>query len=107
MNLEKFTQKSQEALFAGQRLAEEHHHQVIEPVHLLLALLSQSEGTVPAIVTKIAGSVNALRDELRQELENRPKVYGGTTQVGLSPQANEVLRSAEKFAKGIDRKSVV
>ncbi|MEE4194435.1 MAG: ATP-dependent chaperone ClpB [Anaerolineae bacterium] len=101
MNLEKFTQKSQEALFAGQQLAEEFHHQVIEPVHLLMALLAQDEGTVPAIVTKIAGSAAALRDEVRQELESRHKVYGGAAQVGLSPQASDVLHGAEKFAKGM------
>ena len=77
MNLEKYTQKSQEALLGAQRLAEELNHQTIEPAHLLLALLSQEDGVVPAIVTKVAGSVLAIRDELQKELENQPKVYGG------------------------------
>ena len=54
MNLEKYTQKSQEALLSAQRLAEELNHQTIEPAHLLLALLQQEEGVVPAIVTKVA-----------------------------------------------------
>ena len=40
MNLEKYTQKSQEALLAAQRLAQDYQHQVIEPIHLLLAVLA-------------------------------------------------------------------
>jgi ATP-dependent Clp protease ATP-binding subunit ClpB len=101
MNLEKYTQKSQEALLNAQRLAEEFNHQMIEPAHLLLALLRQEEGVVPAIVTKVAGSVLAIREELQKKLENQPKVYGGSTQVGLSRPAADVLKSSEKFAKGM------
>jgi ATP-dependent Clp protease ATP-binding subunit ClpB len=101
MNLEKYTQKSQEALLAAQRLAEQLNHQTIEPKHLLLALLRQDEGVVPAIVTKVAGSVLAIREEIQKELENQPKVYGGGTQVGLSRPAADCLQSAEKFAKGM------
>jgi ATP-dependent Clp protease ATP-binding subunit ClpB len=101
MNLDKYTQKSQEALLGAQRLAEELNHQTIEPAHLLLALLRQEDGVVPAIVTKVAGSALALQEELQTELENRPKVYGGSTQVGLSRPAADTLKSAEKFAKGM------
>ncbi|HBX70927.1 MAG TPA: type VI secretion system ATPase TssH, partial [Chloroflexi bacterium] len=101
MNLEKYTQKSQEALLGAQRLAEEFNHQTIEPAHLLLALLQQEDGVAPAIVTKVAGSALALRDELQTELEGRPKVYGGSTQVSLSRPAADTLNAAEKFAKGM------
>ena len=101
MNLEKYTQKSQEALLAAQRLGEDLNHQIIEPAHVLLALLRQEDGVVPAIVTKVAGSTQALRDELTNELEKQPRVYGGNNQVGLSRQAGDVLKSAEKFAKGM------
>ncbi len=76
MNLERYTQKSQGALLAAQQLAQEHHHQNIEPVHLALALLRQEDGVVPAIVTKVAGSVLALQQELENDLEGRSKVYG-------------------------------
>jgi len=101
MNLEKYTQKSQEALLGAQRLAEELNHQSIDPAHLLLALLQQDDGVAPAIVTKVAGSPLALREELQNELDDRPKVYGGSTQVGLSRPAADVLAAAEKFAKGM------
>ena len=101
MNLEKYTQKSQEALLAAQRLAEEYNHQTVEPAHILLALLRQEEGVVPALVTKVAGSVLAIREEVSKELESQPRVYGGNTEVRLSRPAGEVLKAAEKFAKGM------
>ncbi|MEM5775641.1 MAG: Clp protease N-terminal domain-containing protein, partial [Anaerolineaceae bacterium] len=73
MNLEKFTQKSREAVFDAQQLARDLNHQAIEPAHLLMALLRQDEGVAPAVVTRIAGSVQALREELMKDLDRRPK----------------------------------
>ena len=60
MNLDKFTQKAQEALFQAQQLARDLNHQAIEPAHLLLALLQQADGVVPAVVTRISGGVFAV-----------------------------------------------
>ena len=91
MNLEKYTQKSQDALLSAQRLAEDLNHQTIEPAHILLALLQQEEGVAPAIVTKVAGSVLAILEELQKELENQPKIYGASTQVGVSRLAADTL----------------
>ena len=64
MNLDKYTQKSQEAILAAQRLAQDLNHQAIEPTHLLLALLQQDQGVVPAIVTKVAGSPSGISTRL-------------------------------------------
>ncbi len=101
MDLNRYTQKSQEAILGAQRLAQDFNHQTIEPAHLLLALLQQDEGVVPAIVTKVAGSVHALRQEVYEDLNNRPKVYGATGEVGLSRPAADVLTIAERYAKGM------
>jgi ATP-dependent Clp protease ATP-binding subunit ClpB len=101
MDLEKYTRKSQEAILGAQQLAQEFNHQSIEPAHLLLVLLRQEDGVVPALVTKIAGSVIALREQVFQDLENQPKVYGGGTQVGISRSASEVFSAAERYAKGM------
>ncbi len=101
MNLEKFTQKAQQAILNAQEIAQENNHQNIENIHLIAALFRQDESIVPAIITKIAGSTIAIRDEIEKELENRPKIYGATGQVGLSKPANDSLNSAEKFAKGM------
>ena len=101
MKLEKFTNKAREAIIASQQIAREMHHQSIEPAHILLALLDQNEGVVPAIVTKIIGNFHSLRDDIQTDLENRPKVYGENAEVGLSSQAIDVLNAAERFSKGM------
>ncbi len=101
MNLEKFTQKAQQAILDAQEIAQENNHQNIENIHLIAALVRQDESIVPAIITKIAGSIVAIREDVEKELEKRPKVYGATGQVGLSKPANDALLSAEKFAKGM------
>ncbi len=101
MNLEKFTQKSQEAIFLAQQLAQDLNHQAIEPIHILLALLRQEDGVAPAIVTKVAGSTLALVEELQTELDRRPKVHGSNMEVGLAQPTTDVLRAAERYAKGM------
>ena len=101
MKLDKFTQKSQEAIFQAQEIARDYSHQNIEPTHLLLALLRQDQGVVPAIVTKVAGSVQALRDELQNELARRPKIQGAGVEVGLAQTTADALTAAERYAKGM------
>jgi len=101
MNLEKYTQKSQEALLAAQRLAQDYQHQVIEPIHLLLALVQQEDGIVRAIITKVSGGTQAIQQELSSELEKRPKIQGAGLEVNLSGQTAEVLAGAERYAKGM------
>ena len=101
MNLDKYTQKSQEAILKAQETARDLNHQAIEPAHLLLALLRQEEGVVPALVTKVAGSVQALRAELQNDLNQRPKIQGAGVDVGLAPTTADVLSAAERYAKGM------
>jgi ATP-dependent Clp protease ATP-binding subunit ClpB len=101
MNLDKFTQKSQEAIFSAQQIAQDLQAQAIEPAHLLLALLRQDQGVVPAIVTRVAGSAQALREELEGELDRRPKIQGSNLEVGLAQATSEVLSAAERYAKGM------
>jgi ATP-dependent Clp protease ATP-binding subunit ClpB len=102
MNLDRFTQKAQEAIVQSQQIAQEMNHQSIEPAHLLLALLQPQEGVVPAIVTKLSGSTLGLREELTQSLDHLPKITGsGVGEVGLSRAAADVLQAAERYAKGM------
>ena len=101
MNLEKYTTKSQQAVLRAQKLAEDHNHQEIEPAHMLYALLEESEGTVAAIVTRITGSTEGIRQEIWEELSQRSKVYGGNLRVGIGRNAAEVLSAAERHAKGM------
>lgn len=101
MNLDRYTQKSQEAVVSAQHFAQEFNHQSIEPGHLLLALLSQEDGVVPVIVNKVAGSTLGIREELFQELDKKSKVYGSGSEVGLSRGAAEALQAAERYARGM------
>jgi len=101
MNFEKYTKKSQEAIVNAQHIAQDNRHTSIEPIHILLALLQQDQGVVPALVTQVSGSTSALRSEAQQELDRRPKVSGDTREVGLSPAASDVFRAAERYAKGM------
>ena len=102
MDLNKFTQKAQEALIQSQQLASDLNHQTIEPAHLLLALLNQDQGVVPAIVTKVAGSPAALREEVKEELDKKPKVFGsGTGQPGMAKTTADITNRAERYAKGM------
>jgi ATP-dependent Clp protease ATP-binding subunit ClpB len=98
MNLDKFTQKAQEAALDAQRLAGEYSHQQIEPDHLLLALLRQADGVVPQVVARL-GDANALTGQVEAALAGKPKVYGGNTQVALSRAAADVLNNAEREAR--------
>ncbi len=102
MDLNKFTQKAQEAVIAAQSNARELNHQSIEPAHMLKALLEQVDSLVTQVVIQIAGSADVLREELERDLSARPKVYGGTTgEPGLSRPAAETLEAAERYAKGM------
>ncbi|MEJ2550087.1 MAG: ATP-dependent chaperone ClpB [Anaerolineales bacterium] len=98
MNLEKYTQKAQEAILSAQQIAQDNHNSTIEPVHLLLALVNQSDGVVAAIITRISGSPARLREELQTDVANRPKIQGAGVQPGLSPATTELLSLAEKQA---------
>ena len=101
MNFEKYTQKAQEALLAAQRLAQDYQHQVVEPAHLLLALIQQEDGIVRAVITKVSGGTQAIEKELSNELDQKPKIQGVNIEVSISRQMADVLVSAERYAKGM------
>ncbi len=98
MDLNKYTQKAQEAVLAAQGMAQEYSHSQIEPVHLLLALLRQSDGVVPQVVQRLGASPGLLITDLEAELNRRPKAYGATAQLGLSRALADVTAGAGKLA---------
>ncbi len=99
MDLNRFTEKAQEALLQAQSLAGEHSHGQIEGEHLLLALLRQSDGVVPQIVQGLGLQPGVLAQQVEGELARKAKVYGGTAQVGLSRGLQQTLDRAEKVAR--------
>src|SRR2546425_7321854 len=101
MDLNKLTRRSQEALAAAQRLASDRNHQVIEPEHLLHALLSQSDGVVFGVVQRLGAVPTALRDRVDELLGRVPQVYGGEEGRRISPALSKVLERAFKEAEDL------
>jgi ATP-dependent Clp protease ATP-binding subunit ClpB len=99
MNLNNFTNKAQEAVVGSQGIAQEYNHIEIEPAHLLLSLMRQTEGVVPQVVAKVGTRPAALIADLENLLRNKPQVQGSNVQVGLSRAAVDVLTRAEREAK--------
>jgi len=98
MNFNQYTEKSQEAILAAQRLAEDLSHSEILTEHLLLALLQQGGGVVPQIAQKLNINPESWISGLQSELQSRAKVYGGS-QPGMSQSLRNVFRQAEKEAE--------
>jgi ATP-dependent Clp protease ATP-binding subunit ClpB len=101
MNMEKFTLKAQEAVQAAQTLAQRRDHGQIENAHLLLALLEQKDGVVPAVIEKIGAETAFLRKGLTGILEALPRVTGEGAATYLSPQASKTLAKAENEARAL------
>ncbi len=100
MDLQKFTQKAQEAIQQAHNSAFELNHQEITPIHLLNALFNQEEGLATTIVTKAGGSPSQLQNELIEKLQKMPSVSGsGAQQALLSKDSSLVLNEALKIAK--------
>jgi ATP-dependent Clp protease ATP-binding subunit ClpB len=95
--MNKLTLKTQEALQAGQQLAQEANHQQIEPVHLLMALLGQAEGVVLPLLQRVGVAPASLRGRLAGLLDQQPKVYG-QGDAYLSQGTRSVLEGAFREA---------
>jgi ATP-dependent Clp protease ATP-binding subunit ClpB len=92
---DKFTVKGQESLQGTQDAASRFGNQQLEPVHLLLALVEQPEGIVPAILERIGVRSASLVQEAEKAIEALPKV-GGTSDHHLSPTLKAVFDQAFK-----------
>ncbi|MFZ2487386.1 MAG: ATP-dependent chaperone ClpB [Anaerolineae bacterium] len=101
MRLDKLTQKAQEAVLEAQTIAENENNAQIEPEHLLLALLQQSDGVAPQIVQALGLNPETLAAQVAAEVARRPKVYGTATQIGLSAAMQRVLQAAQGEADGM------
>jgi ATP-dependent Clp protease ATP-binding subunit ClpB len=97
MNLNKYTDKAQEAVLGAQRLAEQMSHAQIEPEHVLASLVEQHEGIVPEILRKMSLDPAHVSKAARDLLANIPQAYGGA-QPGLSPRLKLVADLAQAEA---------
>jgi ATP-dependent Clp protease ATP-binding subunit ClpB len=94
MDPNRLTLKSQAALAGAQELARDRNHQLVEPSHVLFALLSDPEGVVYPLLQKLGQSPRALRDRVEELLDRIPKVYGFSQELYLSQATRQLLDRA-------------
>ena len=95
---EKLTVKSQQAVQQAQERATELGNPEVMPVHLLLGLVEDREGVIPAVLEKIGVPIEKLESTLREIEAKLPRVAGATAQPGLSPALNRALDQAFREA---------
>jgi ATP-dependent Clp protease ATP-binding subunit ClpB len=104
MDMNAFTQKSQQALSEAQALAVRMGHQQVDAEHLLLALMQQEQGLVPRLLEKAGYDAGSYTAKLEEELSRQPRVSGPGSQPGsiyVTPRLNEVLVRAQDLAKSL------
>ena len=99
MNINKFTQKSMEAVQNCEKLAYEYGNQQIDELHFLCSLLTLDDSLILKLVTKMGVQGDMFVNEVKQALEKLPKVSGG--QLYISNDLNKVLLSGEDEAKAM------
>ncbi len=100
MNFNDYTQKSLEAVQSAQNLARSNHHQQMEQVHLLLALLQQEGGLVPQLLRKMGITVESLEAAANADLQKIPAVTGSreADRFYISADVDAAFTAAEKQA---------
>ena len=98
MNINKFTQKSMEAVQNCEKLAYEYGNQQIEQEHLFYSLLTLDDSLILKLLTKMGISKELITNEAQQKLAGLPKV-SGSSQVYISNDLNKVLINAEDESK--------
>jgi ATP-dependent Clp protease ATP-binding subunit ClpB len=98
MDINRFTEKSQEALQEAQRLAARGGQQYVDVEHLLAALLAPEPGLTSSILRKANVNLDGLKRRVQQELERLPRVSGGGGE-SISSRLNRLLMHAEDEAK--------
>src|ERR1039457_2254006 len=102
MDLNRLTQKSQEALAEAQNKAVTYGHVDVDGEHLLWALLDQADGLIPRLLQRMDVNPDQLKKEVERELDNRPRVSGPGAEPGkiyISQRLSRTLVAAEHEAK--------
>jgi ATP-dependent Clp protease ATP-binding subunit ClpB len=102
MDLNKLTQKSQEAVQQAQTKALRYGHVEVDGEHLLLALIEQSDGLIPRLLSRMEIPVESLRSALEQELTRRPRTSGPGVEAGkiyVTNRLQQLFLQAEQEAK--------
>jgi ATP-dependent Clp protease ATP-binding subunit ClpB len=96
MRFDKYTIKAQESVTRAQEMAQQHEHSEITPLHLLAALLAETEGVVGPILQKLGANPARIAQIVKSEVDRLPKATG--TQIGLARATQDVFAQAQKEA---------
>jgi ATP-dependent Clp protease ATP-binding subunit ClpB len=97
MNVQRFTERAQQALTTAQQSASEGGNTQVEEEHLLLALLDQPEGLVPMLLERVGVGAAPVRSENRKLLDRLATAYGGSSQPSISPELRTSLVRAHEI----------
>ncbi len=102
MDMNRLTEKSQEALSAAHRLAARFHNQQMDVEHLLLALLDQERGLTASLLNKAEVPAEAVKLRVQRELEKLPRVTGhAADNISVTGRLQRLLDKAEDEAKSL------
>ncbi len=99
MRMDKLTSRFQQALSDAQSLAVGRDHNLIEPAHLLIALLDQQGGGTRPLLTQAGVNVPLLRERLGEVLDKLPKVSGQDGSVSVGNDLSRLLNVTDKLAQ--------
>jgi ATP-dependent Clp protease ATP-binding subunit ClpB len=97
-NMNKLTEKAQEAIGAAQRLAEDRRNTQLEPEHLLYALITQEGGVVPALLGRLGVQIQPLLQQLDQAISGLARMEG-PTEAYVSPRFRRVFEAVQTEAQ--------
>src|SRR5690625_1665547 len=98
MQMDKLTARFQQALSEAQSLAVRMDHAILEPEHVMTALLDQDGGGVRGLLARAGARVDALRSALGEKIEGFPEVTGQAGQISLSNDLSRVLNLCDRLA---------
>ena len=101
MRFDRLTEKASEAIVEAQNEAREYKHASIDPEHLLLALLRQQGGVVPAVIDRMGGDRDSLEAGLEQLLAAKPRVSGAAVELRMGRELAPLLEEAETIASNM------
>ncbi|SDQ91670.1 ATP-dependent chaperone ClpB [Pseudoxanthomonas sp. CF125] len=99
MRMDKLTSRFQQALADAQSLAVGRDHNMIEPVHVLTALLDQSDGSTRPLLAQAGVNVPVLRERLTEALDKLPKVSGQAGNLSIGNDLTRLLNVTDKLAQ--------
>ena len=99
MRLDKLTTKLQEALSDAQSLAVGSDNQYIDPLHLLMALLNQNDGSSRSLLQRAGVNVGGLANQLKQAIDRLPSITGAGGEVQVGRELAALLNLADKEAQ--------